>query len=379
MKAGNVPVPEKANMGKKRTAARTASNRRVIAIARRFPENGMKLLLEHPLNVRDLLQFSESNLVAGIDFGGMKRVATTFVQRDYRHIECDVVLTAPFRPPGASRGSKTILVYMLIEHQSLPEEVMILRVLEYVVQIYKYQEREWLRGHQSLAGIRLSPVLPVVFYTGTRRWDDLGSLSDLVELGELFGPLVPALKPLFINLSGLAAERLVSAGGFFGRLLHVVQQREAPAATFEGLLREEVVALEAMHPRQRARWLELLSYLLALVYHERNPAEHHSLRETVEESVAAGALQREVKAMAKTIAEMFREEGEKKGEKKGEIRTLRRTLLELLEEKFGAVPAAKQALVKATTDPKQLRLWLKRFANAHTLDDVQIGAPSGNE
>jgi hypothetical protein len=213
----------------------TVATRRALAIARRFPENGMKLLLEHPLNVHDLLQFTESPLIPAIDFAGLKRVGTTFVQRDYRHVECDVVLTAPFRPLGSSRGSKRILVYVLIEHQSLPEEVMILRVLEYVVQIYKYQEREWLRRHGSGAGIRLSPVLPVVFYTGTRRWDDLGSLSDLVELGELFGPLVPALKPLFINLSGLAAERLVSAGGFFGRLLHLVQQREAPAATFAGL------------------------------------------------------------------------------------------------------------------------------------------------
>jgi hypothetical protein len=355
-------------MGKKRAAAQTISKRRMREFARRFPENGMKLLLEHPLNVHDLLQLTESALIPAIDFGGMKRVGTTFVQRDYRHVECDVVLTAPFRPPGTPRGGKRLLVYVLIEHQSLPEEVMILRVLEYVVQIYKYQERAWRRRHRSLAGIRLSPVLPVVFYTGTRRWDDLGSVSDLVEQGELFGPLVPGLKPLFVNLSGLAAERLVSVGGFFGRLLHLVQQRQAPAERFEELLRQEVAELEAMRPQQRARWLELLSYLVALVYHERNPAERGPLQELVAASVAAEAAQREVQKMAKTIADQFREEGD--------IRTLQRTLLKLLEKRFGDVPEATRTSIKATTNPKKLERWVLHVVSAPTLEDMQIRNPS---
>jgi hypothetical protein len=351
---------------------RAASTPRWRAIARRFPENGMKLLLEHRLNVQDLLQLTDSPLIPAIDFAGMRRVGTTFVQRDYRHIECDVVLTAPFRPPGASRGSKRLLVYVLLEHQSLPEEVMILRVLEYVVQIYKYQEREWLRRHGSGGGMRLSPVLPVVFYTGTRRWDELGSLSDLVELGELFGPLVPTLKPLFINLSELSEERLVAVGGFFGRLLHVVQQREAPVATFAGLLREEVDALEAMCPQQKARWLELLSYLWALVYHERSAAERPSLQEKIEGSLAAQLPPGEVNKMAKTYADVLREEGKKEGV----IQALQQTLLEQLQEKFGEVPPGTRTSVKTTSSPKQLRLWLKRFASARTLEEVQIRPPS---
>src|ERR1043166_5573470 len=109
---GKSPLREKGPMSKKRTAA----TRRALAIARRFPENRMKLLLEHRLNVQDLPQLTASPLIPAIDFAGMKRVGTTFVQRDYRHVECDVVLTAPFRPPGASRGGKRLLVYVLIEH-----------------------------------------------------------------------------------------------------------------------------------------------------------------------------------------------------------------------------------------------------------------------
>src|SRR6516225_6290992 len=98
-------------MSKKRTEPAGVSAAHLAAFARRFPENGMKLLLENPANVRDLLALSSCDLVRLIDFAGMERVATTFVQRDYRHVECDVVLTAPIKSPGTRRTARTVLVY----------------------------------------------------------------------------------------------------------------------------------------------------------------------------------------------------------------------------------------------------------------------------
>jgi len=81
----------------------------------------------------------------------------------------------------------------------LVPRLMPLRSVDYVVQIYKYQVREWSKTHRSLARIRLYPVLPVVFYTGTQRWDSVGRLLDLVERGEAFAAVTPAMDPLFIN------------------------------------------------------------------------------------------------------------------------------------------------------------------------------------
>jgi len=72
------------------------------------------------------------------------------------------------------------------------------------------------KTHRSLARIRLYPVLPVVFYTGTRRWDSVGRLVDLVVMGEAFASATPALDPLFINLPVIPAETLEDQGGFFG-------------------------------------------------------------------------------------------------------------------------------------------------------------------
>ena len=55
----------------------------------------MKLLLEHPANVRDLLSLLHAPWLDEIDFGRMRQIKTTFIRRDYRHLESDIVLTAP--------------------------------------------------------------------------------------------------------------------------------------------------------------------------------------------------------------------------------------------------------------------------------------------
>jgi hypothetical protein len=49
-------------------------------------------------------------------------------------------------------------------------------------------------------------------------------------------------RPRGRNLSTTEEAWLTGEGGFIGRLLHLVQQRKAPAERFEELLRQEVGA-----------------------------------------------------------------------------------------------------------------------------------------
>ncbi len=158
------------------------SRARIKALVRQFAQNGIKLLLENPRNVRELLAIAQVKVLDLIDFERMSLVPTSFVQRDYRHVEADVVLRAPVRRSGKGRARRSVTIYILIEHQSRPDLIMILRALDYVVQIYKSQVRAWRRRHRSDAGLRLHPVLPVVLYTGARRWKGLGKLVDLIEM-----------------------------------------------------------------------------------------------------------------------------------------------------------------------------------------------------
>ena len=60
---------------------------RIAAFVRQFPENGLKLLLEHPDNVHDLLRILRYRFTNRIDFGHMTVEPATFIARDFRHVE----------------------------------------------------------------------------------------------------------------------------------------------------------------------------------------------------------------------------------------------------------------------------------------------------
>lgn len=348
---------------------RTVSRSRIRQIVRRFPENGMKLLLENPANVRDLLNIASTDLAGLIDFDRMKRIQTTFVARDYRHVESDVVLVAPRRVRKGSRSRKKLVIYILIEHQSEPDRLMPLRMLDYSVQVFKYQVRQWSRTHGSLARIRLEPILPVVFYTGTRRWDSLGSLTGLMEAAEGFAEMTPAMEPLFLNLPATKPDKLESEGGYFGHVLRLVQQRKSRPREFNRLLQRATDHLETIPAEERMRWLEFLSYILALVYHGREPSERSDLHEIVEASVRTGEHRQEFFEMSKTIADVLKEEGAAEGE----IRALRRNLIQLLEARFDGLPTEVIKTINATRDIAQLEQWLKRCITAASLEEMGIG------
>ncbi len=120
----------------------------------------------------------------------------------------------------------------------------------------------------------------------------------------------------------------------------------------------------------RLRWLELLSYIYALVYHERKRAEHTELQQKIEALVRTDLHRREVSTMGKTIAEELMHEGRKQEA----IASRRRILLKQLHTRFGALPEHTVSAIESCTSLAQLDTWLEKFATAATLDEIGIGA-----
>ncbi len=132
-----------------------------------------------------------------------------------------------------------------------------------------------------------------------------------------------------------------------------------------------VQRLEDMPARERTRWLELLSYIQALVYHDREEPERDGLRETILKSVQTDEHRREVEMMLRSGAEALREEGREEGA----IRALQQTLVNLLRGKFGRVPRATEKAIRATRDLGRLDAWLVRAGTASTPSEIEIAPP----
>jgi hypothetical protein len=339
---------------------------------RQFRENGIKMLFHDPGNLRDLLNLRDPIRSARLDFERMTVDPTTYVAADYRHLASDLVLKLPYRTSLGNRR-RTLTVYILIEHQSEPDPWMVLRVLEYVVQIYKGQSRAWDQRHPSREGFRMQPVLPIVFYTGMVGWAALSQLTELIEGGrEDFADVLPQLRPLFLSLPAIPDSELERDGGFLGWVLELLRKRTAPAEEFRAEVARVVSHLEEMAEGERDRWLMLLSYIQAMIYHDRAVSESEPLREMIVRSVRTDTRRKELQTMTQTIAEALREEGREEGVRMGELQSRREMLLELLRTRFGRVPRTIERVIRTTDDISQLKTWIVNFATAKTLADVGI-------
>jgi hypothetical protein len=151
-------------------------------------------------------------------------------------------------------------------------------------------------------------------------------------------------------------------------VLLLIRERHAEPAVFRQTLEEVVARLEQMPAAERNRWVEFLSYIVALVYHERGEDEHPELREVVDRSIQTDPHRQEYTKMGRTIAEMYMDQGEQRGE----LKQARTTLLRQLRKRFKKVPRKVEARIAATADMHDLETWLDNFANAATLNEVGI-------
>jgi hypothetical protein len=122
--------------------------------------------------------------------------------------------------------------------------------------------------------------------------------------------------------------------------------------------------------KDRHRWLELLSYIAALIYNEREEQEREPLIEKVADAVPNDAYRQEVFAMGKTIAEGLIEKGHQQGYQKGRQEERVQMLVRLLKNRFGKIPAATLKRIEATEQAERLEAWFDQASSAKKLEDV---------
>ena len=133
-------------------------------------DQSYKLLFSHPEMVADLLRgFVREDWGQHLDFESLEKVVGTYVADDLRGREDDVIWRVRW-------GQDWLYVYLLIEFQSTVDRYMAVRILVYVGLLYQ----DLVRSGNLAAEGRLPPVLPIVLYNGSRRWDAPVDVTDLV-------------------------------------------------------------------------------------------------------------------------------------------------------------------------------------------------------
>lgn len=190
---------------------------------REFADRGTLWLLESPENLRGLLRLVAKDIADKLDFTRAERVNRSFIPEDLQKQEADLLYRIPFRD-----GRGEALVYLLLEHQSRPDLTMGLRLLSYMVEIWQAQVRAWKDARVPRSQWRLHPIIPLVFYTGRRKWrSDIG-LAAMMEVPTALRTFLPTWETLFLKLRETPAEVLANAGTAVAWVLRALQASDEP-------------------------------------------------------------------------------------------------------------------------------------------------------
>jgi predicted transposase/invertase (TIGR01784 family) len=329
-------------------------------------DQSYKLLFSHPEMIADLLRgFVREGWVRRLDFGSLQKVGASYVADDLREREDDVIWRVRF-------NDEWLYVYLLIEFQSTVDRFMAVRVLAYLGLLYQ----DLIRTGQLTADGRLPPVLPVVLYNGSRRWDAAE------DVGELIAPVPggldryrPRLRYLLLDEGRYSESELAPLRNLVAALFRLENSRTTQdvgrvlAALAEWLAAPEQASLR----RAFTVWLKrvfLPGRMPGVEFgHLNDLQEVHSM---LAERVIEWTEQWKREGLEKGLEE-GRQQGLQQGLQEGLQQGLQQgeaaLLLRLLERRFGTLDEEHRSRVRAA-DAETLLRWGDRLLTAESPNDV---------
>lgn len=344
-------------------------------VIREFNDRGTLWLLEDPRNLQDLLRMVAPDLAARLDISTARRINRSFVPADLQKQESDLIFQVRFQS-AAEAEARAVWIYVLLEHQSRPDTWLPLRLLEYMVELWSAQRREWTDQRVPAAAQRLYPIVPLVFYTGERGWSAPLQLTDLMESVPELERFIPRWETMRLNLHDTPAETLEEVATAVGWALRVLRAERAPLPVLEATLREALAGLETLTEEQRGQWVRITWYLVLLAFHRRERPEYDRLAAIVREQAEQSQfrIRAEVTEMGETMAQFVERRGETRGVARGEALGVRRSLEKVLARRF-QLPPRRLAGILSNASLEQLNDWFDRALIARTLAEVGLPAP----
>jgi hypothetical protein len=301
-----------------------------------------------------------AHVVSEMDWSSLRQESGSVVDPELRETESDLLFTARLRT-GCS-----LLLYVLLEHQSSVDPWMALRMLRYVVR----QAERWRQAHPE--STRLPVIIPLVMYHGVdgawtapRRVEDLFELPESEEERERWRVLVPRFAYLLDDLTAEREEALrARSGPPLARLAWLVLRYGRTGELARKL--PDWTALFAQvqaGPEGAEHLVVVIRYLLWV---EKDAAVHAAARRVLH-SVLDGQRAEELMG---TWAEDMIERGVQKGLIQGRLQERAEVVLRILTARGVHADEVARQRILSCTDGVLLDRWLDRALNATTLSDV---------
>ena len=294
-----------------------------------------------------------------LDLDRLESVRASFVDDEMAHRHADLLFCAPILG-----GWERAYIYVLLEHQSEPDPLMVWRVFGYVQRIWA----AILRDEPDRK--TLPPIVPLIVHHGPAGWTAPKRLHDIVEgVAEIpeLAPLVPDFEILVDDLGAIADETL--------------RERALPPFPKVALwVLRDGRNIKALFSRLHAAWHRELSRLrradggdkdtkviLRYILRVAGDTPFEVIREHI--AKAAPELEEDMATAEEELIQKGIEQGVERGVEKGRVEALREMLFRLLRARFGELePGVERRLGAAS--PDDLDRWIERVVTAERPGDI---------
>lgn len=217
-------------------------------------------------------------------------------------------------------------IYYLIEHQSKVDAKIPYRILEYCMELMRE-----LKKNNDLKGINNPLIVPIVIYTGTKKWTVSENFSDTQKVEERYKKYAIDLKYKLIDVNKYSKEYLTNKNTKMTSLM-LLEKCKNDDETRKTLLHLWKVADIA-----RRSWLaNLIKYVFSQMLKDEqilkliNEKENSSMEDWIERMKAV--REREDKALKKKAIKEGLKEGRAEGRAEGIKETIKLIVKNMLIE-----------------------------------------------
>jgi predicted transposase/invertase (TIGR01784 family) len=309
-------------------------------------------------------------MVKALSWEDLKVEKGDSVDETLREFRTDILFS------GASTDEVPVKLALLLEHQSTVDAKMPCR-------IHAYASRFWAEWQAREGSHRIPLLVPIVLYTGDRRWTagtDLGAqlaLSPQVEAA--FSEYIPRQPFIVFDLSQLkdVEARAMTVFGLLC-LRFLGEDFRGPDALKR--LEKHLPELRALWGKERgeARLSALMTYFVSVANVQTQDLKplltqvSAGLGEDFMNTLAARLIEQGREEGRKEGREEGRKEGRKEGREKGREEALKGSKLLMrigLKLRLSTFPEEIEARVLAAGEV-ELQRWTKRVDTAESLDDI---------
>ena len=313
-------------------------------------------------------------LLDALDLDRLEHVPGSFVDPKLRDRHTDLLFRAPLRgDPEVSA-----YVYVVLEHQSSPDEIMPLRMLSYCSDVWRRIARN--PSNDAASGrVRLPILLPLVIHHGPMGWTAARSLHAMVDGLDRFPELaryVPNVELIVDDLVRVGNTELSARplGPMPMLTLLLLRDGRAPMRVLVALAAFRD-AIEGLLAGDQGDVEAILRYLLVVtgeVPFEALRAHLAEVSAKLEETMVSHADQFFERGMQKGMErgmERGMKHGMERGIDQGRLETLRGTLRRLLSHRFGGLTSEAEARIAGAT-AGDLERCLDRVLTAESVEAV---------